>query len=238
AVSMVARQNSVVEIAADAHLGRALSAVAASRRAGVLIGPFVGAAVGAVGGPAGGVWIQAAAIAVAGVLMMIVRDATGRGAETGGGVWAVAVDHAEPLTRVGAGALVLGVCRTSRTTVLPLWAAHVGLDAVATSVVFGIGGAMDLLISLPAGRALDTIGRVPVAVASTSVFALGALLLPLAHGPVAVGAVSVVLGAANGLSNGLLMTLGADLAPPGGRVAFLGLWRVAHALGVLSGPLV
>ncbi|MGN0100870.1 MAG: MFS transporter [Dietzia sp.] len=237
AVSMVARQNSVVEVVAYSHRGRALSAVAASMRAGLLLGPFLGAALVAAAGPEGGLWLQAAALAVAGALMMCVPDATPRG-PGGEGVTMVAVRHARVLTRVGSGAMVLGVCRTCRTAVLPLWAAHIGLDAVATSVVFGIGGAVDLLVSLPAGRALDTIGRVPVAVASTTVFAAGALLLPLANGAVSVAAVSVVLGAANGLSNGLLMTLGADLAPPGDRVAFLGLWRVAHDSGTVVGPLV
>lgn len=238
AVSMVARQNSVVEVVPYSHRGRAMSLVAASMRAGLLLGPFLGAAIVAGIGPEGGLWIQAAAVAVAGALMMLVPDATVRGSGTGAGVWETAMCHAEVLTRVGSGAMVLGVCRTARTAVLPLWAAYVGLDAVTTSLVFGLGGAVDLLVSLPAGRALDTIGRVPVAIASTTVFALGCLVLPLAHGPLSVGAVSVVLGVANGLSNGLLMTVGADLAPPDDRVAFLGLWRVAHDSGTLVGPLV
>lgn len=236
-VSMVARQNSVVELAAATHRGRALSAVAASMRAGLLLGPFAGALVVSVTGPGGGLWIQAVSLAGAGLLMMVVPDSTLRGDTPVAGVWEVAVTHSRVLTRVGSGALLLGVCRTCRTAVLPLWAAHVGLDAVQTSIVFGVGGAVDLLVSVPAGRALDSLGRIPVAVASTSVFALGSLLLPLAHGPVSVGAVSLVFGAANGLSNGLLMTLGADLAPPGDRVAFLGLWRVAHDLGTAVGPL-
>src|SRR5699024_11970957 len=51
-------------------------------------------------------------------------------------------------------------------------------------------------------------------------------------------AVAVLLGLSNGMSSGILMTLGADTAPPGERAHFLGIWRVYQDGGAALGPLV
>ena len=50
-------------------------------------------------------------------------------------------------------------------------------------------------------------------------------------------AVSLLTGFANGLGTGLLLTIGADLAPPvEGRGEFLGIWRLIGDLGHAGGP--
>ena len=76
-----------------------------------------------------------------------------------------------------------------------------------------------------------------MAVCSLLVFAVAHLLLPATAGPVGLGAVAVLMGVGDGLSNGLVMTLGADAAPDRGRTEFLGAWRLCHAAGMLVGPL-
>jgi len=50
--------------------------------------------------------------------------------------------------------------------------------------------------------------------------------------------VGLVMGIGNGMSAGLVMTLGADLAPPGQRPVFLGVWRVFSDAGNGVGPFV
>jgi hypothetical protein len=40
------------------------------------------------------------------------------------------------------------------------------------------------------------------------------------------------------MSNGLVMTLGADVSPPDRRAEFLAAWRLTHDTGSLTGPLV
>jgi hypothetical protein len=47
----------------------------------------------------------------------------------------------------------------------------------------------------------------------------------------------VLLGFGNGISSGVNMTLGADLAPAVGRAEFLGVWRVLGDIGTAGGPL-
>ncbi|WP_029902545.1 hypothetical protein [Nocardia brasiliensis] len=50
--------------------------------------------------------------------------------------------------------------------------------------------------------------------------------------------VAVLLGLADGVSNGVIMTVGADAAPDGRRAEFLGAWRLTHDVGMFAGPLV
>src|SRR5690606_30865452 len=50
--------------------------------------------------------------------------------------------------------------------------------------------------------------------------------------------VALVLGLGNGLGNGVVMTLGADVTPPHGRAEFLASWRLLHDGGMFAGPLV
>src|SRR5207249_1683042 len=105
-------------------------------------------------------------------------------------------------------------------------------------VIFGIGAAVDVACSYPAGRFMDRRGRRPVAVGSLVALGVAHLALPLTGGALALGAVAVLMGVGNGLSNGLIMTLGADAAPREGRAEFLGAWRLCHDTGMLTGPLL
>jgi MFS family permease len=153
-------------------------------------------------------------------------------------LWSVLVAHRRVLRTLGVSALVMGASRASRTAVLPLWADHIGLDATTTSLLFGVGAAVDVALSYPAGRWMDLRGRRPVAVGSLVTFAAAHVALPLTGGVLTLGAVAVLMGVANGLSNGLIMTLGADSAPRDGRAEFLGAFRLCHDTGSLAGPLV
>jgi len=42
----------------------------------------------------------------------------------------------------------------------------------------------------------------------------------------------------NGLGSGIMMTLGADVAPPDTRVSFLSIWRAMSDTGSATGPLI
>ncbi|WP_433282116.1 MFS transporter [Pseudonocardia xinjiangensis] len=243
AVWGLARQSYVVDAVPAEMRARALSAMAGLSRLGFLLGPFLGAAVVHVVGTRGGFLVQLVAVVASGALMAALPrlehgpDAGGRG-RPAVSLTTVVTSHQRVLRTLGAGALLMGAARASRTAVLPLWADHIGLDAVTTSVLFGIGAAVDVALSYPAGRFMDRRGRRGVAVSSLLVFAAAHVALPLAGTAVTLGVVAVVMGIGNGLSNGLIMTLGADAAPAEGRAEFLGAWRLCHDLGMLAGPAV
>jgi hypothetical protein len=77
-----------------------------------------------------------------------------------------------------------------------------------------------------------------VAVPTMIVLGLGFLLLPLTTGATSVGLVAALMGLGNGISSGIVLTLGADASPPQDRAQFLGGWRVCSDLGNAAGPLV
>ncbi|TQM16269.1 MFS transporter [Pseudonocardia kunmingensis] len=236
----LARQAYIIETVPLAQRARTLSAMAGLSRLGTLLGPFLGAGVVLLLGPRGGFLVQLAAVLVAAALMAAMPrvKADRRAAGPTRTLRAVLAEHHRVLRTLGTGALLLGAARASRTAVLPLWADHIGLDAATTSLLFGVGAAVDVALSYPAGRWMDLRGRRPVAVASLVAFAAAHVVLPFAGGLVALGVVAVLMGLANGLSNGVIMTLGADAAPVQGRAEFLGAFRLCHDIGMLTGPLL
>jgi MFS family permease len=240
AVWGLARQAYIIETVPVAQRARALSAMAGLTRLGSLVGPFLGAGVVLLLGPRGGFLVQLVAVIVAGALMAAMPGVDGdRCADRPTlALRAVLAAHRRVLATLGAGALVMGAARASRNAVLPLWADHIGLDAATTSVLFGVGAAVDVALSYPAGRWMDLRGRRPVAVGSLVAFTAAHAALPFAGGVVALGAVALLMGVANGLSNGVIMTLGADAAPEDGRAEFLSAFRLCHDVGMLTGPLL
>jgi MFS family permease len=119
---------------------------------------------------------------------------------------------------------------------VPLWAAHVGLSAVTTSVIVGVAAAIEVALFYPAGSVMDRFGRTWVAVPCVVLLGVGALLLPLSGTTTAVLLVAVVGAVGNGMGSGIVMTLGADSAPERARSQFLGGWRFVSVVGGSGAP--
>jgi MFS family permease len=213
------------------------------QRIGAFIGPFLGAGVVHVLDLAGVFWLAVVTSALAGVVVAVVPDVVG--AETQRRRQAarvplsrVARDNARVLGTLGLAVLAVGAVRSGRQVVLPLWTEHLGLSPATTSLVFGISGAVDMLLFYPAGRAMDRRGRLWVAIPSMLVLGLSIAALPWTTTLAGVTAVAMVMGLGNGIGSGILMTLGADVAPAAVRSQFLGLWRLFADSGAAAGPLV
>lgn len=153
------------------------------------------------------------------------------------GVLPVLIAHRRVLLTLGTGVLVISAARATRQAIVPLWAEAQGIDAATTSVIFGVSGAVDMLLFYPGGAIMDRYGRAAVAVPAMVTLGLGFVLLPLTHAPVTVGLIACLMGLGNGISSGVVMTLGADAAPIEGRSQFLGGWRLCADLGNALGPL-
>jgi len=152
-------------------------------------------------------------------------------------VVAVLAKHRRILLTLGTGVLVLSAARATRQAIVPLWAQAQGIDAATTSVIFGISAGVDMLLFYPGGAIMDRYGRAAVAVPAMITLGIGFVLLPLTHTALAVGAVACLMGLGNGISSGVVLTLGADAAPVEGRSQFLGGWRLCADLGNALGPL-
>jgi MFS family permease len=146
--------------------------------------------------------------------------------------------HLRIFLTVGIGVLIIGLARSARLTVVPLWSEHVGLSASQVSLLFSLSYGLEMLLFFPAGWVMDRFGRVWVAVPVAVVLGAALLLLPLATTLTGVAVAALAMGLANGMGSGIVMTLGADLAPADGRAAFLGVWRWLSLIGTNSAALI
>ncbi|WP_350280907.1 MFS transporter [Kribbella sp. HUAS MG21] len=241
AVWGLARQAYLSEAVPIELRARALSTLGGVQRIGSFIGPFLGAGVMKFLGTDGAYWVHLVAAVLACALLLSLPDVThtrAKGAVAAQSTWGVIRDHLPVLRTLGVGALLVGAVRASRQVVIPLWAQHIGLDPQTTSVIFGLSGAVDMLLFYPAGSVMDRLGRKWVAVPSMAVLGLAHLLLPLTHTTATLTAVALLMGIGNGLGAGVIMTLGADASPPVGRAQFLGAFRLFADTGNGAGPLL
>ncbi|MFF2316403.1 MFS transporter [Arthrobacter sp. NPDC058097] len=244
AVFSLARQKYLTEAVPVEFRARALSTLGGVSRIGVFIGPFIGAAAIALVGISGAYWVGVAGMAAAAVLAVTVPDLVavdGSDPNDAGPeptLRGVAVSHAGVFLTAGIGILLLSALRASRQVVIPLWADHLGLDPTHASLVYGLSGAIDMLVFYPAGKVMDRRGRLWVAIPSTLIMGVALVLIPLTAGFTGLLLVALLIGFGNGISSGLVMTLGADFSPDRGRGQFLGLWRFMADAGSTGGPVL
>ncbi|MHB1063474.1 MAG: MFS transporter [Georgenia sp.] len=250
----LARHSYLTEITPPLRRARVLSTLAGVHRIGIFLGPFVGAGLILAGSVRSAYWLGAAAAAAATVTLALVSEdgggtrATRRAARSarraarvaapGPPLLQVLAEHRKVFQTLGIAVLLVGAVRGARQTVLPLWGEHLGLDAATTSLVFGLAGAVDMLLFYPAGKVMDRMGRLWIGVPSMLMMGVGMVVLPFTTTVAGMSWAAVVLGLGNGMSSGILMTLGADVAPAPGRARFLGVWRVFQDGGAALGPLV
>ncbi|MEV6427354.1 MFS transporter [Nocardia sp. NPDC051463] len=239
AVWGLARMTYLAEAIPFERRARVMSLFGGSMRLGFFVGPFLGAVAILGLGTRGGFVVELVAFAIAGALM--VRPVPGTVAqekEPPLSLVGVARLHRRVLSTLGAGVLLLGVARASRDAILPLWADHIGMSAATASAIFGIGAALEVVFAYPAGHVMDRFGRSFIAVPSLAILAIAYFTVPLTHSISTLGIVAVVMGIGNGISNGLIMVLGADVAPAAIRAEFLAAWRLNHDAGAFAGPLL
>jgi MFS family permease len=116
------------------------------------------------------------------------------------------------------------------------------LDAQTIALVVGVSGAIDFALFYASGQVMDRFGRLWAAMPAMVLMGAGFLALSVTHdGDAAVlwfGMLAAVLGVGNGLSSGILLTLGADVAPPRDPAPFLGSWRTLADAGGALAPLL
>lgn len=242
AVWGLARQAYLSEAVPLQLRARALSTLGGVQRIGFFVGPFLGAVAMRFLGNQGAYWIHLiAALLAAAVLLVLpdveaVRRTRASRAAAAQSTAGVIREHLPVLRTLGSAAMLVGAVRASRQVVIPLWAQHIGLDPQTTSIIFGLSGAVDMLLFYPAGSVMDRLGRKWVAVPSMLVLGLAHLVLPLTHGVASLTSVAILMGIGNGLGAGVIMTLGADASPPIGRAQFLGAFRLFADTGNGAGP--
>ncbi|MBV7481870.1 MFS transporter [Bordetella sp. BOR01] len=240
-VFMLARQTYMIDAVPVYMRARALSTLAGTMRIGVFVGPFAGAALIHFMGLQGAYWVAVVAMAGAGLIAHLAPDMTpperpGAAVQAKPRVLDVARAHRHVFLTLGLGILLVSAVRASRQVVIPLWADHLGINPTTTSIIYGLVAAIDMSVFYPAGTLMDRRGRLWVAVPSTLLMGCALIGTSFTTGVIGFVVVSMLLGMGNGIGSGIVMTLGADAAPPAGRTEFLGIWRLVADLGSSLGP--
>lgn len=243
---------------------RALSLLGGSFRLGVFIGPFVAAGLLQVfGSETAAFWFFLACLVVMVFLVLFgpdpektvaVAEPILEAADTGeavsgsiptierAGVFRTMWLQRSVLGRLGLAAASLSAVRSARQVLLPLWGISLGLDASTIALVVGVSGAIDFALFYASGQVMDRFGRLWAAMPAMVLMGAGFLALSVTHDLEAsvlwFGMFAAVLGVGNGLSSGILLTLGADVAPKREPAAFLGSWRTLTDAGGAFAPLL
>ncbi|WP_241901541.1 MFS transporter [Nocardioides houyundeii] len=240
---LMARQGFMIDVVPAHYRARALAGLGGSHRVGIFVGPLLGAGLIHFFG-LGSAFLLAAGMSVASALLARMMPDLGASeraeARASGHLPVLSVLRAErrSLATLGVAVIVIGVSRSLRVGLLPLWADHVGLSASTTSLIFAVAGAIDIAFFFPGGWLMDTYGRMVVALPVVASVAVASFVLPLATAAWSVTAVMVLIAVGNGLGSGIVMTIGADTAPVAGRAQYLGGWRLCGDIGNSGGPLL
>ncbi|WP_150308349.1 MFS transporter [Planctomonas psychrotolerans] len=263
AVFALARHAFMTSFVPRHYRARALSTLGGIFRAGFFIGPFLTAGlIHLTGTPqvAFGVHIVAC-LAAAGVLlalpdpMKILRAQQLAGpdgvptteggrfvAQEAHGLFRTIWNHKGVLVKLGSGAAMVAALRSGRGVMLPLWAVSIGISDSSTALIIGIAGGVDFALFYLSGQIMDRFGRLWSAMPSLFGLSVGYFTLSLTHDlPANVQwfiVVAIFLSLANGIGSGILMTLGADLAPKRNPAPFLGAWRFTADAGSAAAPLL
>lgn len=250
----LARQSYLAVAVPLSHRARAMSMLGGMQRVGAFVGPFLGAGVQALMGIQGAFAVGAVCMAVAVVVTLFIDELDDPAAQrstaweptttgpidivTNPTMISLAKEHWRVLLSSGLGVLCLTALRASRTAVIPLWAEFIGLTPAQASLIYGVSGAIDMLMFYPAGTLMDRKGRRVVAVSCLTGLAIGCAVVPFTTSSAWLMVAAFLIGFGNGFGAGIVMTLGADYSPAMGRPKFLALWRLLSDAGMLSGPLL
>jgi len=265
AVFALARHAFMTSFVPQHFRARALSTLGGIFRAGFFIGPFLSAAfIHLTGSIQSAFWIHiVACLLAAGVLLVLPDPMTMVRAQRAAAPDASASDpadgskpvareahglfrtiwaHRGVLVKLGSGAALVAAMRAGRSVLLPLWAVSIGITEANTALIIGIAGGVDFALFYSSGQIMDRFGRMWSAMPSMIGLGTGYVVLSFSHEAAAsvqwFVAVAVFLAMANGIGSGLLMTLGADLAPQGNPAPFLGAWRFTGDAGSAAAPLL
>jgi len=236
----LARHAFMAEHVPMTHRARSLSLLGGMFRAGAFIGPTVGALVVFAFG-LHWVYLTGAILCLASgaVLLAAPKDAVPdtRGGHHGSTI-AVARREWRKLATIGASATIVGMLRTVRQVGLPLWGLYIGMHPGTVSLFIGIAGALDFLLFYASGQIMDKYGRRWALVPTSIGMALSHTALIFAANETGFLVVAILMSLANALGSGIVLTLGADLAPTDARSEFLAAYRLLIDGGVAVTPVL
>jgi MFS family permease len=210
----------------------------------VFAGPAIGGALGHAFGLHTAFFAQALVTVVAAALLFALTRtppraavAPARQSSAYGRLDRTLVAHRREFLTVGAVAFAIVVMRQGRQILMPLWGDSIGLDVAQIGLVLSLGAALDATLFYPVGVVMDRYGRKYAVIPSLVLLAASLVLVPFATTYPTFLLLGLLSGFGNGFGSGVVMTLGADLAPREGAGEFIGVWRLVADVGSAAAPL-
>lgn len=236
AVFALARHSYIAEHVPFSHRARSLAILGGMFRGGNFIGPLIGAGIITIFGVQSIYWLAVVFCGLAGLILLATKPESmlNTPSHAKGGTWRVAKAQKKKLLTIGVAAAILGAVRTTRIIGLPLWALYIGLDPALAALYIGIAGALDFALFYTSGQIMDRFGRRFAAVPTLIGLGLTHMLVGFALDGSLFLALALLMSLANGVGSGVILVLGADLAPPESRNEFLASYRLLIDAGVAA----
>jgi MFS family permease len=236
----LARHGWLAEHVPFAQRARALSLMGGIFRGGMLVGPLLGSLIIYLSGVQTVYYVAVVTTLLSAVVLFLSpRDAASDATEVDKiSTFKVAMDNRGKLFTAGLSAAIVSVMRTVRSLGLPLWGLYIGMHPGTTSLIIGITGAIDFALFYVSGQIMDKYGRRAALVPTLVGLSVGIFSLTLASNDFGFVVVALVLSLANATGSGLVLTIGADLAPPGERNEFLAAFRLMIDSATAATPIL
>ena len=136
------------------------------------------------------------------------------------------LENKKSFTIGGSGHFIMQFLRQCRHVLIPIWAFSIGLGVEELGLIQSISAAIDMTLFYPVGLIMDKYGRKWTSVPSIILLSLGFIFMTYVDSFNGLMLVGLLLGFANGLGSGAMLTLGSDLSPKNQPGSFLGIWRL------------
>lgn len=228
AVFGLARHTYIAEHVPFDIRARALSLLGGMFRAGGVFGPLLAAGLIAIGDVGAVYWVSVVLSIIAATLVFSTKESkeAKNSNQTRHSTWHITKREWKKLSTLGVASSFLAIVRTARIIGLPLWALHLQIPTGTAVLFIGIAASLDLVLFYTSGQVMDKWGRRAAAVPTMFLLGLTMFLLPLTTDAWGILWIGLAMSIANGLGSGLIMVIGADLAPADARGEFLAAFRL------------
>ena len=150
----------------------------------------------------------------------------------------IAKREGKKLATLGVASSILSALRGTRMVGLPLIALALHIPAEQASLYIAFAGALDFAMFYLSGQIMDRFGRSFAAVPTLLGLGITHFMTPIASDANTFLILALIMSLANGIGSGVIMVLGADLAPKDKRNEFLASYRLLVDFGDAAAPSV
>jgi len=240
-IMMLARLSYISTVTEPCERGRVIATMASLQRIGGIVGPLGGGFIATLWGYKLALMLLAATSLTAALFVLFfchtIQEKKPAADHRSHHFIKTLKEHRKAFLSAGLGALGLMGLRGASPLLIALFGAAIELSAAKIGFFVSLTTILEFIMFVPAGYLMDHGGRKSTLIPGTLIMALSLVILALFTNFSGFIAGALLMAFGNGLATGVIMNMGADLAPPDYRGQFLGVWRFICDIGFTGGPL-